>query len=270
MKRFGFFACAARVVCIAAAGWSCSRRPVTPAPIINRFGMKFVEIPAGSYKMGDRENRDEAPVHNVTIASAIWIQTTELTQAQWKTVMGTHPWSGAPNVREADNYPASQMTWPDVQLFIKKLNDLDPGHGYRLPSEAEWEYACRAGSTGTYSFGNDRNQLKDYAWFDENASKVGENYAHIVGQKKPNAWGLYDMHGNVWEWCQDSYQDSYQGVPTNGAAMVIPDKDSHVYRGGSFRNAERFTHASARAGLDEGDYNDNIGLRVVMQSASPR
>jgi formylglycine-generating enzyme required for sulfatase activity len=238
--------------------------------VVNRLGMKFVEIPAGSYRMGNPNNRDEQPAHDVTIASPFWIQTTELTQAQWKAVMGTSPWSNAPDVRTGDNYPAILVTWPQAQQFLTKLNALDPGHGYRLPSEAEWEYACRAGSTGTYGFENDSKKLGDYAWFDENASRVGEKYAHAVGQKKPNAWGLYDMHGNVWEWCQDSYRDNYEGAPTNGAAYVSTEFDSHVYRGGGFRNAERFTHASSRAGLDDEDQSDNVGFRVVMQTVNSR
>ena len=268
LNRFGFFVAAALVLCVAAGESSCTRRQ--SAPVTNRLGMTFVEIPSGSYLMGNPENKDERPAHQVTFASSFWMQTTEVTQAQWKAVMNTHPWSGTANVRDGGNYPASQMTWPDAQEFIKKLNALDPGHGYRLPTEAEWEYACRAGSTGTYSFGNDRSKLKDYAWFDENASRAGESYAHAVAQKKPSAWGLYDMHGNNWEWCQDSYRDNYQGASPSGAALVIPDVESHVYRGGSFRNAERFTRASARSGLDVGDYNDNIGFRVVMQSPNSR
>ena len=270
MKSFRFLVCSALVVNIAAGGWSCSRRAVTLPPVTNRFGMKFVEIPAGNYRMGNPSNRDEQPAHDVTVASPFWIQTTELTQAQWKSVMGTSPWSNAPDVRMGDNYPAILVTWPQAQQFLTKLNELDPGHGYRLPSEAEWEYACRAGSTGTYGFGSDRKKLSDYAWFDENASRVGEKYAHAVAQKKPNAWGLYDMHGNVWEWCQDSYRDNYQDAPTDGAAYTSREFDSHVYRGGGFRNAERFTHASSRAGLDDEDQSDNVGFRVVMQSASAR
>jgi formylglycine-generating enzyme required for sulfatase activity len=226
--------------------------------------MTFVEIPAGSYRMGNPEMADERPVHRVTLAARFWMQRTELTQGEWKAVMGTSPWSNAPNVREGDNYPAVHVSWPAAQQFLRKLNEMDPGHGYRLPSEAEWEYACRAGATGAYSA--DKAQLANYAWFDENASRVGENYSHQVGQKRPNAWGLYDMHGNVWEWCQDLYHDSHQDAPGNGTAWSGPDISSHVYRGGGFRNAERFTHASARAGLDEEDHSDNIGFRVVMQS----
>ena len=270
LNQLRFFVCAALTLWVASVGWSCSARLTSSTPTINRFGMKFVEIPAGSFRMGNLDQPDERPVHQVSFASSLWVQTMELTQAQWKAVMGTHPWSSMPNMREGDDYPASMMTWSDAQQFVKQLNQLDPGHGYRLPSEAEWEYACRAGSTRAYGFGNDRNKLKDYAWFDANASQVGESYAHGVWQKKPNAWGLFDMLGNVWEWCQDSYQDSYQGAPPNGAALVAPDRDSHVYRGGGFRNAERFARASARAGLDEEDYSDNIGFRVVMQSAGAR
>jgi formylglycine-generating enzyme required for sulfatase activity len=218
--------------------------------------------------MGAPAKADERPVHTVTLAAPFWMQTTEVTQGQWKAVMGTSPWSNAPDVRNGDNYPAVLITWPQAQQFINKLNELDPGHGYRLPSEAEWEYSCRAGAQGIYSFGSDRKRLPDFAWFDENASHVGENYAHPVAQKGPNAWGLYDMHGNVWEWCQDSYHDSYQGAPTNGAPWSSTEFDSHVYRGGGFRNAERFTHCSARAGLDDEDQSDNVGFRVVMQRAS--
>ncbi len=266
LKPIRFFACAALGLCVAAAGWSCSRRTSPRAPVVNRFGMRFVEIPAGNYRMGNPDKSDERPAHVVTFATSFRMQATELTQLQWKAVMGSRPWSTVPNVHEGDNFPAIQISWPDAQQFVKKLNELDPGHGYRLPSEAEWEYACRAGSTGTYDFGNDKNKLKDHAWFDENASLAGENYAHAVGQKQPNAWGLYDMHGNVWEWCQDPYRDNYQNAPSNGTALSAREVDSHVYRGGGFRNAERFTHASARSGLDEEDYSDNIGFRVVMQT----
>lgn len=226
--------------------------------------MEFASVPAGRFIMGNSEHEDERPAHSVVFADAFWMQATEVTQRQWTAVMGTSPWSNMANVREGDAYPAVFVSWPDGKAFVQRLNELDPGRSYRLPSEAEWEYACRAGRTDADSAASGREALADVAWFDENASGVGENWAHPVGLKKPNAWGLYDMQGNVWEWCEDPYHDSYVGAGADGAAWSAPEGASHVYRGGGFRNARRFARAAGRAGLDDEDFADNIGFRVVM------
>ena len=136
---------------------------------------------------------------------------------RWEAVMGSNPshFSG-------DNNPVEQVSWNDCQSFIAKLNELDHEHTYRLPTEAEWEYACRAGSTMGYGYGNDSAQLGQYAWYSDNSNSK----THPVGEKKPNAWGLYDMHGNGWEWCQDWYDGGYyENSP--GTDPQGPNSGSH-------------------------------------------
>src|SRR5215470_8127223 len=164
--------------------------------LTNRIGMEFVLIPAGTFKMGSNTgDPDERPVHQVTISKAFYMGKYEVTQDQWQAVMGTNP-SALPGDA---NRPVEQVAWNEAQAFISKLNAMEGGQLYRLPTEAEWEYAARAGSPSVYSFGNDPKQLGEYAWYRGNA----EHRTHPVGQKKPNAWGLHDMLGNVWEWVQD-------------------------------------------------------------------
>jgi formylglycine-generating enzyme required for sulfatase activity len=163
--------------------------------------MEFVLIQAWTFQMGSNNGEpNEKPVHMVRISRPFYLGKYEVTQAQWEAVMGNNPsqFKGDPNS------PVENVSWDDVQEFIKRLkrlNTRESGVKYRLPREAEWEYAAQAGTTTAYSFGNDPSQLGEYAWYGENAN--GET--HPVGQKKPNPWGLYDMHGNVWEWVQDWY-----------------------------------------------------------------
>lgn len=131
---------------------------------------------------------------------------TVVTQLQWRQVMGTEPWKGQPYVMEGDDYPAVYVSWDDAVEFCKKLSDKE-GKAYRLPTQAEWEYACRAGTGTVYYFGNDETDLDKHGWFEENTWDT-ERYAHRVAKKEPNQFGLYDMHGNVWEWCGDwHYQE---------------------------------------------------------------
>ncbi len=150
-----------------------------------------------------------------------------------------------------------QVSWDDAQEFLGKLNLMEKTNTYRLPTEAEWEYACRAGSTTRFCFGDEEAELEDYAWYEENS----EGKTHPVGQKQPNAWGLYDMHGNVWEWCQDWYGDYPAGPVTDPRG---PDTGEYrVLRGGSWGNDSRNLRSAVR------DYNNpdfrhyNFGFRVA-------
>ena len=194
-------------------------------------GMKFAYIPAGSFMMGSNDgDEDEKPVHSVTL-QPFYMMTTEVTQAMWKEMMGDNPSNW-----KRDNLPVEQVNWKDCQEFIKKLNLQYPGKGYRLPTEAEWEYACRAGTKTKYSSGNSEFTLARVGWYgyDKGNSK---KQSHPVGQKKSNKWGLYDMHGNVWEWCEDWYDDSYNGASNDASAWKYPTSSYRVSRGGSWRSS---------------------------------
>jgi formylglycine-generating enzyme required for sulfatase activity len=156
--------------------------------------------------------------------------------------------------------PVEQVSWNDAQAFCRKLSQIT-GKTYRLPTEAEWEYACRAGTTTRYYFGDDASQLGDYAWYDGNS----QDKTHPVGQKKPNAWGLYDMSGNVWEWCEDNWHSSYENAPRDGSAWLTNDNDYPILRGGSWycdlsacRSAYRLSD-----GLRRSDHYGGLGFRVV-------
>ena len=196
----------------------------TPERSAEYNGMEFVLIPAGEFIMGSEyggENNDEQPAHRVRISRPFYLGTYEVTQGQWEAVMRNNPSGAASN----PNLPVENVSYEDVQKFIQKLNAQEGGTRYRLPTEAEWEYANRAGSTTAYSFGDDPDQLGAYAWYGKNS----DSKTHPVGQRKPNAWGLYDMYGNVYEWVQDWYAwDYYQQSfsqdpqgPESGSARLI-------------------------------------------------
>lgn len=237
----------------------------TPTAILPNFtnsvGIEFVLIPAGEFDMGSPQkeagrDEDEGPVHRVKIANAFNMSKHEITQKQWREVMGTNP-----SYFKGDNLPVEQVSWIQVQDFIGRLNDKEGKIKYRLPSEAEWEYAARAGTTTRYYFGDNTSKLSDYEWFIENS----EFKMHEVGQKKPNPWGLYDMHGSVWEWVQDVYHDSYNGAPTDGSAWE-GNGLHRVTRGGSFDYAAGHLRAANRNDRDTGYRHVNTGFRLVMDS----
>jgi len=197
-------------------------------------GMKFVLIPAGSFQMGqDSGDSDENPVHRVTISRAFQMQTTDVTQGQWKAVMGNNP----SEFQHGDDYPVEQVSWNDVQEFLKKLNALDPGKNYRLPTEAEWEYACRAGTSGE-RYGD----LDAIAWYSGNSSSK----THPVGKKQPNAWGLYDMLGNVWEWCADWFDDNYYANSPATDPRGPLSGQYRVLRGGSWVGNDSYVRSADR------------------------
>ena len=248
--------------------------PVVELPsITNTLGMKFNKIPAGTFLMGspktEKSRRDIEHQHKVTISKAFYIQTTEVTQSQWTAVMGTEPWKGEDFVKEGSGYAATCVSWDDAIAFCKKLNDKK-GKTYRLPTEAEWEYACRAGTKTTWNFGNNEKVLGDYAWYADNAYDIDEKYAHQVGLKKPNAFGLYDMHGNVWEWCHDYYRRDYYKQSPEQDPQGPASGYSRVLRGGSWGHGTRLSRSVSRSEGVAADRNYYVfGFRVVRELDSP-
>ena len=231
-----------------------------PGEIKDGAGMEMALLEAGRFTMGDEKEIDAKP-HEVVISS-FYIDKYPVTQEQYKKVMGQNPsrW-------KADKNPVEQVRWSDAVKYcnarslkegLQPCYDLQTwecnfeANGYRLPTEAEWEYACRAGSKTQYFFGNDSSKLTDYAWVDSNAGGKPRQ----VGQKKPNPWGLYDMHGNVWEWCNDFYQvDYYQKSPEENPRGP-KDGETKVVRGGAWK----FSADSSRSGYR---YNEDPGYSDV-------
>jgi sulfatase modifying factor 1 len=243
--------------------------PVIELPsFTNTFDMTFKEIPAGTFMMGSPEgepDRDSAEhQHPVTISKAFYMQTTEVTQGQWKAVMGTEPWKGKSFVKEGPNYPAVNVSWDDAVAFCKKLSERE-GKTYRLPTEAEWEYACRAGTETRWSFGDDEMALGYYAWYRENALDIDEKYAHQVGLKNPNAFGLHDMHGNVFEWCHDYYGEDYYKQSSEKDPTGPTSGSSRVLRGGSWNYDARGSRSARRGGNVAGSRSGSGGFRVVRE-----
>ena len=235
--------------------------------------MLFSLIPAGEFMMGSdyyHWTSNERPVHKVKIIRPYYIGMTEVTQYQWEAVMGTRPWEGQAYIIENKDVPATFVSWYDAKDFCARLTKMTD-YTVRLPTEAEWEYACRAGSTGRYFFGDSTADLGDYAWYEVNAEHVGEEYAHVVGQKRANDWGVFDMHGNVREWCEDWYDAGYySGSPIDDPTG--PSSGSgRVMRGGCWDNQPFFVRSAMR-GFSPVPSNtaDHSGFRVVLlPSPSP-
>jgi len=266
-----------------------------PKAFTNSLGMKFIKIPSGSFMMwsgisasevenqyGGKEKwyKDEHPQHRVTISKPFYMQSTEVTVGQWRTFAqdsgykteaetggGAYVWTGKkwekkegtywdnPGFNQGDNNPVTCVSWNDVQEFIKWLNRKE-GKEYRLPTEAEWEYGARAGSTTRFCYGNNKDGLGEYAWYRDNSGKR----THSVGEKKPNSWGLYDMHGNVWEWLQDRYGDYPSGAVTDPTG---PSSGSNrVNRGGSWGNDAGNCRSANRVRNEPGNRDNNLGFRL--------
>ena len=233
--------------------------------------MAFVYIPPGTFTMG-APNSDsyasvrEKPQHSVTISKGFYLGRYEVTQAQWTSVIETETpfFSGKSGVQENPDHPTVYVSWNDVQEFCARLNEITSLGLYRLPTEAEWEYACRAGTMKQWSFGDSESRLKEYAWYDVNAWDVGEQYAHRVGTKLPNPWGLYDMHGNVWEWCQDWYGSYLSEAQTDPQG---PESgESRIFRGGSFSYYAPYTRSAFRNKSTPSYRTYNVGFRVLRRA----
>ncbi len=255
----------------------------------NPLGMELVYIPQGEFMMGSSEAEiDEAlyeskkyninivckreiftpqmPKHKVTITNGFWMGKYEVTQGQCQSVMGDNP---SKFTDCGANCPVEQVNWDDIQVFLKRLNAKNDGYEYSLPSEAQWEYAARAGTTTAFAYGDSLNSSQ--ANFDGNYPYASTKGTYIrktvtVGNYRPNAWGLYDMHGNVWEWVQDIYNSSYQDLPSDGTAnLSVGDSSVRALRGGSF--ADLATGArSANRGREASSVRDVFGgFRVAAR-----
>jgi formylglycine-generating enzyme required for sulfatase activity len=227
----------------------------------NSIGMKMVLIPPGEFTMGSPARGNEKPQHLIRITKPFYLSVYEITQQQYAKVMGTRPWQGKQYVQDGPDNPATYVSWHDAVEFCRKLSQQE-GVEYRLPTEAQWEYACRAGTTTAYSFGDDVSQLGQYAWYLKNAWDSGEKYAHGVGQKLPNRWGLFDMHGNVWEWCQD-WNAPYGSKKALTDPLGPAQGNSRVLRGGSFHLGSQFARSANRNDNNPGNRSVSNGFRVA-------
>jgi sulfatase modifying factor 1 len=258
----------------------------TPAPAVHapptittKSGIEMVVIPAGSFEMGSRQGGEE-PVHRVALDSFL-MDRHEVTQAEYEKLGKIEAFPN-PSHFQGPDLPVEQVTWPQAARFCNarsRLEGLKPCYnedtgacdfaadGYRLPTEAEWEYTCRAGMDTDYSFGTDARNLGEFAWFADNAGKK----THPIGQKKPNPWGLFDMHGNVAEWCQDVYDRGYyQSSPAKNPRGPADGRE-YVLRGGSWKSAADALRSSYRLGETPGFSDaclarDAIGFRCVRKA----
>jgi formylglycine-generating enzyme required for sulfatase activity len=220
--------------------------------------MNFVQIPAGKFLMGSSNNevghrKDEEPLREVTISQPFYMGVYEVTQEQYEAVMGSNL-----SLFRGATKPVDSVSWDDATAFCKKLSQKT-GKIIKLPTEAQWEYACRAGSITRFYFGEDDTSLQDYAWYDKNSEKS----THQVGQKKPNAFGIYDISGNVWEWCADWYSDSYENASTIDPSGPVHG-EYRVLRGGDWFDDTMYCRSAFRIWLLPVCRYFNCGFRVVM------
>jgi formylglycine-generating enzyme required for sulfatase activity len=255
----------------------------------NGLNMKLVWCPPGEFTMGSPKSEanrvDWEDQVEVTLANGFWLGRCEVTQSEWKRVMGTEPWKdvrakrgGETDTNYGDDFAVAYISWESATEFCSRLTAeerkagrVPDGWEYTLPTEAQWEYACRARAKSIFSFGDDESKLGEYAWFAKNAALAGETYPHEVGKKKPNPWGLYDMHGNVFEWCRDWWSFKLPGghdpeVPLEGA-----DRASCTFRGGSWTTAATTCRSAYRIANRSSVRLVYVGFRVALiASGKPR
>jgi len=250
------------------SGVAPASQPVEPEPQLKidlgeHVVIEMVLIEPGELNMGSPAADagiyyDQMPPHRVKITRPFYLGASQVTQGQWRAVMSKNP----SYFQGSDRLPVENVSWEDCQGFIARLNRMVPGGGFRLPTEAEWEYACRAGTATRFSFGNDDAQLSEYAWYAENS----ENKTHEVATRKPNPWKLFDMHGNVRQWCQDWYAEDYYGVspsedpqgpPAGGA---LPQR---VARGGSWIQYPGQCRSAFRSNAGPEQIDNDLGVRLA-------
>jgi formylglycine-generating enzyme required for sulfatase activity/serine/threonine protein kinase len=275
------------------AAVSAAASRAVPASFTNSLGMTLKLIPAGEFRMGSRDDdaeaeKDEKPSHPVKI-SGFYMATHEVTQSQYQALMGTNPsfcsagGGGRAQLagRPSDKHPVEYVTWFDAIRFCNALSERDEftpfyqingdsvenveipnkkGPGYRLPTEAEWEYACRAGTQTKYSFGEETALLSDFAWFDQNSVRM----SHPVGEKQPNKWGLYDMHGNVFELCMDLYDEGYYKHSPTDDPLKLAGSGVRSIRGGSWQRDPRWSRSADRAECGPMSRYRDVGLRLAL------
>jgi formylglycine-generating enzyme required for sulfatase activity len=247
---------------------SSNGQPQSPSPKLETRSLdlgdgvklNMVLIRAGAFAMGSppgEKDRETSEVqHPVRLSKDFFITVVPVTQAQWKAIMRTNPSSF-----RGDDLPVETVSWNDATAFCLKLSQI-AGSGFRLPTDAEWEYSCRAGSAAAYSFGDDPSELADYAWYIRNSG----GKTHPVGTRRPNDWGLYDMEGNVWQWCSD-WAGNYPNLPA--LDPTGPDQgETHILRGGSWGDASKASRAACRFGAPPRYRGNNIGFRVVETANS--
>ena len=239
----------------------CSSSETVPQnleTVTNSIGMSFLMVPSGKFQMGSTGgDAREMPVHEVTISKDYGLGTMEVTEQQYETVMGK-----TPNLSKPDN-AINSLSWSQAHEFCQRLSELPEekaaGRKYRLPTEAEWEYACRAGTTSAYSFGDDPTLVGQHAWYARNSRQASQP----PGKKIPNPWGFYDMHGNAWEWCQNWRYD-YQNAPVTDPSGPATGK-TRVLRGGGWFHREPNCRSSARFSEDPNSRTKYTGgLRVAL------
>jgi formylglycine-generating enzyme required for sulfatase activity len=230
--------------------------------------MKLVLIPKGTFMMGSPESEqgrnENETQHEVTISKDYYLGVYEVTQAQYEKVMGKNLsyFQGAKVGNENADLPVENVSWDEAVKFCKKLSALPEekkaGRVYRLPTEAEWEYACRAGSKTAYSFDDEEGLLPEYGWFSRNSSRR----THTVGLLEPNAWGLHDMHGNDWEWCSDWYEEYPKGAVSDPTG---PKEGSYrVLRGGCWNDEAAYCRSAFRIRLDPSYRSNILGFRLAL------
>lgn len=257
--------------CVIFLSFADQLQALPPKEITNSIGMKLVLIPKGTFTMGSPESeegrQDNETQHEVTIIKDYYVGVCEVTQAQYEKVMGKNPshFQGAIVGDQNSDLPVENVSWEDAVEFCKRLSVLPEekkaSRVYRLPTEAEWEYACRAACKTSYSFDDEEGLLPEYGWFYRNSSQR----THTVGLLEPNAWGGYDMHGNVWEWCSDWYGE-YPKEPV--IAPKGPIKGSHrVLRGGSWYDFAACCKSAIRFRLDPSGLGNSVGFRIALSSS---
>jgi formylglycine-generating enzyme required for sulfatase activity len=227
--------------------------------ITNSIDMELILIPAGSFRMGGDKKLEQAedhetPRHIVKISKTFYMGKYQVTQSQWSDIMNNNPSEFKDDIR-----PVERVSWNDVQEFIQQLNNKEETNKYRLPTEAQWEYAARADTESAYCFSGDIKILSQYAWYRKNSA----GKTHPVGQLKPNAWGLYDMHGNVHEWCQDWFDRNYYSQSPSNSPLGPSSGLAKVLRGGDWGSEDWYCRCASRSLSSPDRRSNRLGFRLV-------